>query len=75
MVVDRCVAEFGLVNNAGIVGTLREIWREQPDARRIIDVNVLGVMHMAAHTTRVMVESRTRGSIVNISSGNQCGHR
>jgi NAD(P)-dependent dehydrogenase (short-subunit alcohol dehydrogenase family) len=77
-VVDQCVAEFGgidgLVNNAGIVGRLRKIWEEQPDARRTIDVNVLGVMHMAAHTTRVMVESGTRGSIVNVSSGNQCGH-
>ena len=77
-IVDHCVGEFGgidgLVNNAGIVGQVRKVFEEREDARRTIEVNVLGTLFVTTHATRVMVESGTRGSIVNVSSGHLCEH-
>jgi NAD(P)-dependent dehydrogenase (short-subunit alcohol dehydrogenase family) len=77
MIVDYCVGAFGgidgLVNNAGILGRVRPIFEERPDARRAIEINVLGTLYVAAHATREMVAAGVGGSIVNVSSGAQCG--
>lgn len=76
-VVDHCVREFGgidgLVNNAGILGRVRPIFEEQADARRAIEINVLGTLYVAAHAAREMVAAGAGGAIVNVSSGAQCG--
>jgi NAD(P)-dependent dehydrogenase (short-subunit alcohol dehydrogenase family) len=75
--VEKCVSEFGgvdgLVNNAGILGRLVPVHEANADARRVIDVNVIGVMYPGIHVARAMVESGTRGSIVNVSSGSMMG--
>jgi NAD(P)-dependent dehydrogenase (short-subunit alcohol dehydrogenase family) len=76
-IVDHCVREFGgidgLVNNAGILGRVRPIFEEQRDARRAIEINVVGTLYVAAHAAREMVTAGVGGSIVNVSSGAQCG--
>lgn len=76
-IVATCVRAFGgvdaLVNNAGIVGRVRPIWEEQPDARRTIDVNVVGLLFVAAHASREMVRAGNGGTIVNVTSGAQMG--
>ena len=78
-IAERCVAEFGgidgLVNNAGILGRLRPIYDETENvARRVFDVNVLGTLFVGVHAARAMVDAKAGGAIVNVSSGNQCGH-
>lgn len=77
LIIERCVSELGgidgLVNNAGILGIVRPIHEEQPNAHRTIDVNVLGTLNVAAHAARVMVSAGHGGAIVNVSSGAQCG--
>lgn len=76
-IVDACVGEFGgidgLINNAGILGRVRPIHEEQQNARRTIEVNVLGTLYVAAHAAREMVAARAGGVILNVSSGAQCG--
>jgi NAD(P)-dependent dehydrogenase (short-subunit alcohol dehydrogenase family) len=67
--VAAAVAELGrlggLVNNAGYQGVFTPVDRYPlADARRVIEVNVLGVMTMLAVAARAM----TGGSIVNIAS-------
>jgi NAD(P)-dependent dehydrogenase (short-subunit alcohol dehydrogenase family) len=55
----------GLVNNAGYQGVFTSIDRYPlEDARRVIEVNVLGVMTVIAVAARAM----TGGSVVNIAS-------
>lgn len=77
-IVDRCTEAFGgidgIVNNAGIVAFRRLLEETEEGARRLLDVNVLGTIYPSIHAARAMVDSGTRGSIVNVSSGNQCGH-
>jgi NAD(P)-dependent dehydrogenase (short-subunit alcohol dehydrogenase family) len=69
--LDRVEAEVGLldvvVNNAGImpVGPLRD--EEDQVSRRVIDVNVLGVVYGTKAALRRMLPRRS-GHIVNISS-------
>ncbi len=76
-IIDSCVGELGgidgLVNNAGILGIIRPIHEEQPDARRTLDVNVIGTLFVAAHAARAMVAAGSGGAIVNVSSGAQVG--
>ena len=56
----------GLVNNAGYQGVFTSVERYPlDDARRVIEVNVLGVMTVLAAVSRVMVDG---GSVVNIAS-------
>jgi len=56
----------GLVNNAGYQGVFTSVKRYPlDDARRVIEVNVLGVMTVLAAVSRVMVDG---GSVVNIAS-------
>ena len=55
----------GLVNNAGYQGVFTSVDRYPlDDARRVIEVNVLGVMTVLAAAARVM----TGGAVVNIAS-------
>jgi NAD(P)-dependent dehydrogenase (short-subunit alcohol dehydrogenase family) len=59
----------GLVNNAGYQGVFGPIDRYPlDDARRVVEVNVLGVMTLLAVVGRAMIASRSGGAIVNIAS-------
>jgi NAD(P)-dependent dehydrogenase (short-subunit alcohol dehydrogenase family) len=59
----------GLVNGAGLQGDFAPI-QAYPlaDARRVFDVNVLGLFAVLAAVSRQMIESGHGGSIVNIAS-------
>ncbi|RZS32671.1 NAD(P)-dependent dehydrogenase (short-subunit alcohol dehydrogenase family) [Herbihabitans rhizosphaerae] len=77
-IVDLCVKEYGtidgLVNNAGLNYEALP-WEEDLDqARELIEVNVLGVVHTGVAAVRAMVE-RGGGAIVNVSSGASLGQR
>jgi NAD(P)-dependent dehydrogenase (short-subunit alcohol dehydrogenase family) len=68
---ELCVERFGridgLINNAGIF-YLREICDEDvEEARRLIEVNLLGAIHCAAAVVPHMRKAG-RGSIINLSS-------
>jgi NAD(P)-dependent dehydrogenase (short-subunit alcohol dehydrogenase family) len=59
----------GLVNNAGYQGQFTSIDRYPlQDARRVLDVNVLGAMTALAAVSRSMIDSEQGGAIVNIAS-------
>ncbi len=63
--VDGLAPLGGLVNNAGYQGVFTSVDRYPlDDARRVIEVNVLGVMTVLAAAARVM----TSGAIVNVAS-------
>jgi NAD(P)-dependent dehydrogenase (short-subunit alcohol dehydrogenase family) len=59
----------GLVNAAGLQGAFAPV-DSYPldDARRVFDVNVLGLLTVLAAVSRRMIESGHGGSIVNIAS-------
>jgi NAD(P)-dependent dehydrogenase (short-subunit alcohol dehydrogenase family) len=59
----------GLVNNAGYQGTFTSVDRYPlEDARRVVEVNVLGAMTVLAVVCRAMISDGSGGSIVNIAS-------
>jgi 2-dehydro-3-deoxy-L-rhamnonate dehydrogenase (NAD+) len=59
----------GLVNNAGYQGAFLSVDRYPlDDARRVIEVNVLGVMSVLAAVGRAMIAAGSGGAIVNIAS-------
>lgn len=59
----------GLVNNAGYQGVFTSTDRYPlDDARRVVEVNVLGAMSVLAAVSRTMIETGSGGSIVNIAS-------
>lgn len=64
-IVEACVRELGgidgLVNNAGVLGFVRPIHEERADARRALDINVVGVLNVGAHAARAMVEAGRAG--------------
>jgi NAD(P)-dependent dehydrogenase (short-subunit alcohol dehydrogenase family) len=63
--VDGLGALGGLVNNAGYQGVFTSVDRYPiEDARRVLEINVLGVMIVLAAAARAMTE----GSIVNVAS-------
>src|SRR5206468_12137818 len=63
--VERLGPLGGLVNNAGYQGVFTSVDRYPlEDARRVLEVNVLGVMTVLAAAARAM----TGGAIVNIAS-------
>ena len=65
--MERLGSIDGLINNAGVFYK-REIWEESAvDARRLIEVNLLGAIHCAAAVVPHM-RAAGRGSIVNLSS-------
>jgi NAD(P)-dependent dehydrogenase (short-subunit alcohol dehydrogenase family) len=59
----------GLVNGAGLQGDFAPI-DSYPlvDARRVFDVNVLGLLAVLAAVSRRMIENGSGGSIVNVAS-------
>jgi NAD(P)-dependent dehydrogenase (short-subunit alcohol dehydrogenase family) len=69
--IDRTVAEYGhldyMVNNAGIAigGDSRDLSMQQ--WRRVLDVDLLGVVYGTVHAYEVMARQR-HGHIVNVSS-------
>ncbi|MEU6388182.1 glucose 1-dehydrogenase [Streptomyces sp. NPDC046939] len=67
--VERLGPLTGLVNNAGVtspIGPLAEVSTE--DLRRVVDVNVLGVLLCCRRAARDM-SAAGQGAIVNVSSG------
>ena len=59
----------GLVNNAGYQGVFTSVDRYPlEDARRVVEVNVLGAMTVLAAVSRAMVDGGAGGSVVNIAS-------
>jgi NAD(P)-dependent dehydrogenase (short-subunit alcohol dehydrogenase family) len=59
----------GLVNNAGYQGVFTSV-ESYPldDARRVVEVNVLGAITVLAAVSRAMIDRGDGGSIVNIAS-------
>jgi NAD(P)-dependent dehydrogenase (short-subunit alcohol dehydrogenase family) len=59
----------GLVNGAGLQGAFAPV-QAYPldDARRVFDVNVLGLLAVLASVSRLMIEQGSGGSIVNLAS-------
>lgn len=68
-VLEELRAVDGLVNNAGYQGVFSAI-ESYPleDARRVLEVNVLGVMTVLAAVGRTMIAGGGGGSVVNIAS-------
>lgn len=71
--VETCMASFGrldgLVNNAGEIFPGSSLDLPASNARRLIEVNVVGSIFCGAAVARAMRATGTRGSIVNVSSG------
>lgn len=74
--IDACIGAFGridgLVNNAGLFRVGPFLDYDPAAARALVDVNINGTMHCAAHAARAMV-AQGSGSIVNVVSGAQMG--
>jgi len=59
----------GVVNNAGYQGVFAPVERYPlDDARRVLEINVLGVMTVLAVAARAMVTSGKGGAVVNMAS-------
>jgi NAD(P)-dependent dehydrogenase (short-subunit alcohol dehydrogenase family) len=59
----------GLVNNAGYQGLFIPVDRYPiDDARRVMEINVLGVMTVLAAAGRAMISAGSAGSVVNVAS-------
>jgi 2-dehydro-3-deoxy-L-rhamnonate dehydrogenase (NAD+) len=59
----------GVVNNAGYQGVFAPIERYPlDDARRVVEINMLGVMTVLAVAARAMVAGGRAGAIVNVAS-------
>jgi len=69
---DRIRADLGpidiLVNNAGITNVAPLVDADLEELSRVVDVNLKGVLHCCQAAARLMIESGTRGAIVNIGS-------
>ena len=71
--VDECVATLGapraLFNNAGYQGRFSPLDRYPlDDARRVIEVNVIGMFNVLATVARAMIAGGAGGAIVNTAS-------
>jgi NAD(P)-dependent dehydrogenase (short-subunit alcohol dehydrogenase family) len=59
----------GVVNVAGYQGVFAPVDRYPPDdARRVLEVNVLGLMNVLAAAAREMIAAGTGGTVVNVAS-------
>jgi NAD(P)-dependent dehydrogenase (short-subunit alcohol dehydrogenase family) len=59
----------GLVNNAGYQGVFMPVDRYPlEDARRVVEVNVLGVMTVLAAVGQAMIAAGSGGAVVNVAS-------
>src|SRR5437762_1097922 len=59
----------GAVNNAGYQGVFAPVDRYPlVDARRVLEVNVLGVLNVLAASARAMLNRDVGGAIVNVAS-------
>jgi NAD(P)-dependent dehydrogenase (short-subunit alcohol dehydrogenase family) len=59
----------GVVNSAGVQGEFVSVERYPlEDARRLLEVNVLGLMSVLAASARSMIQAGAGGSIVNLAS-------
>jgi NAD(P)-dependent dehydrogenase (short-subunit alcohol dehydrogenase family) len=59
----------GLVNNAGYQGVFMPVDKYPvDDARRVVEVNVLGVMTVLATAGRAMIAAGSGGAVVNVAS-------
>ncbi len=72
--VAESVRHFGtidiLVNNAGF-GTMRRFWEMSDDEwQGILDTVLTGTFQCSREVTRVMLDKKTRGRIINIASTN-----
>lgn len=69
--IQTCIDQFGkidgLVNNAALFHRSRLDEFDPVVARRLVDVNVLGTLHCAAHAVKPML-AQGSGSIVNVTS-------
>jgi NAD(P)-dependent dehydrogenase (short-subunit alcohol dehydrogenase family) len=62
-------APTALVNNAGYQGAFDRVDRYPlDDARRVLDVNVLGVLHVLSAVSAAMVAAGRGGAVVNMAS-------
>lgn len=68
-VIERHAPFTGAVNSAGYQGEFVSVERYPiDDARRVLDVNVVGVIAILAAVARSMIKDGTGGSIVNVAS-------
>jgi NAD(P)-dependent dehydrogenase (short-subunit alcohol dehydrogenase family) len=68
-ITDYTGAPLGLFNNAGYQGYFEPIQRYPlTDARKVLDVNVLGVIHVLSVVGEAMVAAGNGGAIVNMAS-------
>lgn len=59
----------GVVNNAGYQGVFAPVDRYPlADARRVFEVNVLGLMNVLQAAARIMIDGGRGGAIVNVAS-------
>lgn len=71
---EKAKEKFGqidlLFNQAGIPGPIGPIWKANyDDIERIVQVNLLSMMHSLRTFVPIMIEQNTPGHIVNTSSG------
>ncbi|KRA24677.1 hypothetical protein ASD65_09820 [Microbacterium sp. Root61] len=75
--VDTCVTRFGAIDGFVANAAIKHEglpWDEtEAGLRRIVDVNVLGVMFGGTHAMRAMVDSGRGGSVVTVVSGARFG--
>ena len=74
--IQTCIDTYGridgLVNNAALFH-LSKVWDFDPaEARKLVEVNVMGTFHCAAHAVKPM-RAQGSGSIVNVVSGAHMG--
>ncbi len=74
--IQACIDAFGridgLVNNAALFH-MNKLWDFDPEtARQLVEVNVMGAFHCAAHAVKPM-RAQGSGSIVNVVSGAHMG--
>jgi NAD(P)-dependent dehydrogenase (short-subunit alcohol dehydrogenase family) len=74
--IEHCLAAFGridgLVNNAGILCPNLPHEEQEEQARRIVEVNLLGAIYVGAHALRAMV-NQGYGAVVNNTSSAHYG--